>query len=225
METNDRPGTVLVVDDHILSRKNIERVVEKLFVPCACTTYEEALQALDAMTEPPVALILDVNLNSPRGDGLDIGEYAAERFQRQIPTLVITGSHLMPEITERAMRLRAEFLVKPQSSESIRLFLERVAVRTTWGACDILDLDSQMRRFAAVHHLTTRQQRLLFTLMRAAERGERPEVNENTRKSGLRRILRRTGHGNFEQLRQTVKHLAESARRAPTPAEPAASRG
>jgi DNA-binding CsgD family transcriptional regulator len=59
--------------------------------------------------------------------------------------------------------------------------------------------------------LTQRQQRLLFTLLRDAERGERADINENTRKAGLRRILRRTGHANFEELRRALKLLARGA--------------
>jgi DNA-binding NarL/FixJ family response regulator len=213
MASERSPETVLIVDDHMLVRRGIERVVEQLFVPCSCATYDQAIHELDAMSEPPAALILDVNLGCPRGDGLDVGEYAFTRFERHIPTLVISDSHLVPEITERALRLRAEFLAKPHSPSAIHLFLERVLVRARWGASDVIDLDRETQRFAEFHRLTSRQTRLLFVLLRAAERGERAELNENTRKAGLRRILRRTGHGSFEELRLSVKQLAEGTRR------------
>lgn len=199
--------TVLIVEDQLVVRRSFERAIEKAYTVHGCGTYDDAVHALDAMNSPPTALILDVNLGGRR-DGLDVVEYAYERFGIQIPTLVITGSTHIPEISAHAMRIRAEFLVKPQSPEVIKLFLERVSVRARWGASDVLDLDREVRRLAAEMSLTRSQTSLLFTLLRATEASERPEVNENTRKAGVRRILRRTGHATFDELRRELKKRA-----------------
>lgn len=96
-------------------------------------------------------------------------------------------------------------------ADTIRLFLERVAIRSSWGISDAPDLERKLQYLAVASKLTQRQQRLLFTLLRDAERGERADINENTRKAGLRRILRRTGHANFEELRRALKLLARGA--------------
>lgn len=207
MGGRDARGPVVVVDDQMLVRRGIERAIERTHAVRSCASYDEAVQTLDAMDAPPHALILDVNLGGHR-DGLDVGEYAYERFTTQIPTLVMTGSQYVPEISERAMRMRAELLVKPQPPEIINLFLERIAVRERWGAPDVLDLDREMIALTSELQLTKSQTALLFTLLKAAETGERPEVNANTRKAGLRRILRRTGHATFEELRRELKNRA-----------------
>lgn len=201
---------VLIAEDSQLTRRAIQHVVEQVFPSSSrpCASFEEAIRTIDEINRPPTALILDVNLGSARGDGLDVGQYAQERFGCHIPTLVLTGSTALAELTERASRLRAEFLVKPQSSDVIRLFLERVTIRSSWGITDALDLERNLQCLTATYKLTQRQRQLLFTLLSAAERGERAEVNDNTRKAGLRRILRRTGHANFRELRHALKLFA-----------------
>lgn len=203
---------VLIAEDSQLTRRAIQHVVELVFPSSSrpCASFEEAIRTLDEIERPPAALILDVNLGSTRGDGLDVGQYAQERFGCHISTLVLTGTCALAELSERASRLRAEFLVKPQSSDVIRLFLERVAVRSSWGITDALDLECKLQCLTATYKLTQCQRQLLFTLLCAAERGERAEVNDNTRKAGLRRILRRTGHASFKELRHALKLLARS---------------
>ncbi|MGN6107193.1 MAG: response regulator [Kofleriaceae bacterium] len=207
-------GVVLIVDDSMLVRRSIERVVDKLFTTRAAGSFEEAVDVVEELPTAPAALIVDINLGSQQGDGFDIAHRAHERFRGHIPTLVLTGVPIVPETTERAARLRAELLVKPQSAELLRLFLDRVVVKAAWGTPDVLDLDREVQRFAEAHDLTRRQAQLLFTLLRAAERGERAGINDNTRKSGVRRILKRTGHTSFEELRHTVKQRARGEGRA-----------
>jgi DNA-binding NarL/FixJ family response regulator len=203
-------GTIIIVGAPPLLRNSIARVVEQIFTPRLCATFEEAISELETISKPPVALILDVNLGSRRGDGVDIAQLAQDRFHGHIPTLILVDSVLVPEITERAGYLRAEFLAKPLSSDSLRGFLERVLVKAVWATADVLDLDRELQRFVVLYKLTRQQANLLFVLMRAAERGERAMINSNTRKAGLRRILKRTGYATFEQLRYAVKAGAGS---------------
>src|SRR6266850_1960098 len=89
-----------------------------------------------------------------------------------------------------------------------RKSLERAVVQATWAVADVVDLDRAVAQFSTAYQLTPRQAQLLTTMMHAAERGERPEINENTRKAGLRRILAKTGHASFEQVRSAIKQLA-----------------
>ncbi len=207
---------VLIVEDGAPTRKSIERIVSQDFIAVGCATFDEAVNAIDQLDQRPAALIVDVNLGAgSRGDGIDIAQRAQERFGGHIPTLVMTGSVPVPEMTERAQQLRAEFLVKPQTADALRVFLERAQVRSNWDVADVIDLDRAVARFAALYQLTPTQQKLLYTMMHAAERGERPAINENTQKAGLRRILAKTKHANFEQLRAAIKQLARGDLRNP----------
>lgn len=198
----------VVVEDHALLRKRIARLVGRTTKAIACATYEEAIDVIDKLSVPPLALIVDVMLGSAHGDGLMIAEHAHKRFGRHVPTLVLTGSEDIAGITERAQRLRAEFLVKPQNDAALELFVQRATVVEAWDVPDVIDLDRALDRFAHDHKLTARQRQLLMLMMGAAERGERAEINTNTRKAGLRRILARTGHATFRDLRSAIKRLA-----------------
>ncbi len=199
---------VMIVEDDELTRHSLERVVARTCTPLVCATYDEAVQALEQLAEPPGALIVDVNLGGETpGDGLDIAQLARARFGGHIPTLILTAG-VYPEITVRAQALRGEFLVKPQGPEAVRVFLDRAAIQHEWRVADVLDLERAIHEFANAHGLTARQRKLLYTMMRAAERGERPDLNRNTRKAGMRRILAKTGHAGFEEVRTAIKQRA-----------------
>lgn len=204
-----RSSIALIVEDHALTRRFLERTAAALYTPIGCASFEEAVEALDAMTRRPAAMIVDVQLGSPHRDGLDFVEQVITRFGTHIPTLVLTGvTHA--EVTGRALELRAELLVKPQHAGVIRLFLERARIREEWGVADIVALHAATDRFATCNDLTRRQRALLYTLMQAAERGERDSINPNTRKAAVRRILARTGLESFDDVRAAIKKLARS---------------
>ena len=205
-------ATALVVEDDAQLRKGIVRTVRRSFVPIECVSYEHALLELARMTYRPRAMIVDVHLGSSRGgDGIDVAVHAQQMFGVHIPTLVLTGHGSVAHLTARAHSIRAVFLYKPQHPETLHLFLERARVSQTWEVPDVLDLDRALTRFASAHALTKRQTRFLFTLMRAAERGERPQLNANTRKAALRRILAKCGHTSFEEIRAVLKQAADRA--------------
>ena len=200
---------VMIVEDNNVLRASLERAVARIYTPLACSSFAQAKQTISTLDAPLGAMIVDVNLGGG-GDGIDIAMYACERFGRRIPTLVLTGT-LLPEVTERAHAVRCEFLIKPQSMDAVRLFLERARIQCAWDCPDALELDHAVERFAAEQNLTRRQQDLLFKMMRAAERGEIADLNPNTRKAAIRRITSRTGHAGFEELRVAIKQLARRA--------------
>jgi DNA-binding NtrC family response regulator len=201
--------TVLIAEDDVQLRRGIARAVRRLLTPIECGTYEHAVAELGRMTARPRALIVDIHLGSNKGgDGIDLAAHAHRRFGANIPTLVLTGHSSVANLTARAHSIRAAFLYKPQNVETIQLFLERAIVENTWDVPDIIDLDGALARFAATHALSKRQEQFLFTLMRAAERGERVQINPNTRKAGIRRILAKTGHATFDDVRAAIKREA-----------------
>lgn len=205
---------VVVVEDSDVLRQSLERIVSQSFTPRACSTYDAAVATLADMTERPLALIVDVNLGpGAKGDGLDIAQLAHDRFGH-IPTLVLTSASDLAEVTLRSFQLRAEFLVKPQDTGTLRGFLERARVRDRWGVADVIEVDRAVQEFATLYQLTPRQTEMVFLIMSAAERSEPVAVNENTRKAAVKRILRKCGHDTFEQVRQEIKHLALNPRRA-----------
>ncbi len=200
-------SVVVIVEDHALMRRTLERVLAQDFAPLVCATFDHAIRAIDELDAPPLALIVDVNLGTARGDGLDVARHARERFGGAVPTLVLTGT-MAPEITERAQELRAEFLAKPQTADALRRFLQRARTQQRWGVADVFALDRAVDEFARLHALTERQRKLLHLLMRAAERGEQPQLNTNTRKAGMRRLLARSGHTSFGEVRAAIKQHA-----------------
>lgn len=201
--------TVLIAEDDAQLRRGIARAARRLLTPIECDSYERAMAELDLMTTRPRALIVDIHLGSNKGgDGIDLAAHAHQRFGANIPTLVLTGHSSVASLTARAHSIRATFLYKPQNAEMIQQFLEHAIVKSTWDVSDVIDLDRALARFAARHALSKRQTQLLFTLMRAAEHGERVQMNPNTRKAGIRRILAKTGHATFDDVRAAIKQEA-----------------
>ncbi len=207
---------VLIAEDDMFVRKGIARVVtRRMYIPVETATYAEAVAKLERLGSCPAAMIVDVQLGDHSGDGLDLVAHVQERFGRHVPALVLTGHSGVATITERALRLRAEFLFKPQTLCAVQLFLERAAIKNAWSVPDVIDMDRTVATFSAAHHLTNRQSSVLFALIRAAERGERADINPNTRKAALRRILAKTGHARFEHLRAAIKLCAAGRDLAP----------
>lgn len=199
----------IVVEDHPLLRKQIARVINKVATAVTCGTYAEAIDTIDHLAARPLALIVDVFLGAGAGgDGLQVAEHAQRRFGGYVPTLVLTGCDGLATISERAQRLRAELLVKPQDDAALSLFIDRARTRCAWNVPDVIDLDRAIDELARDHQLTARQRELLLVMMSAAERGEQHEINTNTRKAALRRILARTGQASFRDLRSALKRRA-----------------
>jgi DNA-binding NtrC family response regulator len=201
-----RSMIVMIVEDNNMLRASLERTIARIYTPLACSSFAQAKEAISRLEAPLGAMIVDVNLGGG-GDGIDIALHAAERFGRRIPTLVLTGT-LLPEVTERAHAVRCEFLIKPQSMDTVRLFLERACIECAWDIPDAVELDHAVAQFSAEHHLTRRQNELLYKMIRAAERCEVSELNPNTRKAAIRRITTKTGHAGFEELRVAIRLLA-----------------
>lgn len=201
-----RSMVVMIVEDNNVLRASLERAVGRIYTPVACASFAEGKRVISSLEMPLGAMIVDVNLGGG-GDGIDLAMLACERFGRRIPTLVLTGT-LLPEVTERAQAVRCEFLIKPQSMDAVRLFLERACIQCAWDIPDALELDRAVAQFAAEQRLTKRQHELLFEMVRTAERGETSDLNPNTRKAAIRRITAKTGHAGFEDLRVAIKQLA-----------------
>lgn len=202
----DRP-VVVVVEDNARVRASLERMLAPRYRPVGCATFDQALATLDDLPVAPLAMIIDFNLGSTRGDGLDVAVHARRRFRTAIPTLVLTGA-LDAEVSERANELRTELLVKPQATDALLRFLERAATHVQWRTADVIDLARAVDQFAHEHELTARQLQFLTAMMQAAERGEPPAINPNTRKAGMRRLLSKTGHATFDAVRLEIKRLA-----------------
>ncbi len=195
-----RPAMAIIVEDHALTRRFLERTTTPYCTPVACASFEEAVAAIEAIEVRPAAMIVDVHLGSGHHDGFDVVERARARFGAYIPTLVLTGA-IDPAITGRANELRTEFLAKPQHAGAIRLFLERARIQAAWALADAIGLHGAIDRFASTHGMTRRQRELIYVMVQAAESGERDTINPNTRKAAIRRILARTGLASFEDLR------------------------
>jgi CheY-like chemotaxis protein/anti-sigma regulatory factor (Ser/Thr protein kinase) len=85
----------------------------------------EAKARLAAVSRPPDALVCDYRLRPP-DNGLLVMEMLREEFNRQIPTLIITGD-VLPESAELAALPDVVVLHKPVAEAALRDTLARLA--------------------------------------------------------------------------------------------------
>ena len=140
------------------------------------------------------AWMLDVIV--PDGSGLALLAWARARGDLT-PALVVTGV-LDPGPANSAQALGAEFLYKPYGLANLQAFLARAlapaAMDTRVTAVDDL---------IAVHELSDRESALVRCIARGIARADLPQVlgvSDNTVKTHIRRVLRKTGHGRVADL-------------------------
>lgn len=112
---------ILIVEDEPLIAENIAMYLNNHNYSVSGMAYddEEALQELSR--NPPDAVLLDVNLESPR-DGIDIAEYINQH--NRVPFIFLT-SYSDKTILERAKKTNpAGYIVKPFNEQTLYTTLE-----------------------------------------------------------------------------------------------------
>lgn len=155
-------------------------------------TVHEAKEKIGS--HPFDAWLLDVAL--PDGSGIDLLSWArAEGYLT--PALVMTGQaeRNTPNVVQV---LGAEFIYKPYSKANLEAFLQRAVQSGGWDR-----LPAKAGRFATAQKFTRREGELLLALARGVPRADLSEelqIKENTLKSIIRKLLRRTGHDDLADL-------------------------
>lgn len=192
-------ASYLVVEDNPPLARSLSRFLSRFAPVHLSHTLAEArlaLQSLDALA----GLVLDVKL--PDGSGLDFLEEVRLNGV-EAPALILTGLN-DPAILRRAQLHRALFLPKPPGPENLRSFVE-------WARRSLSQperqLEQQVNRLAQDFSLSSREREVVLLAAQGLDRydiGERLGVEASTLKTLVRRLLRKVGEANLQDLVGTI---------------------
>ncbi len=202
-------GHFLIVDDDPADARTIERVFGKYRRVRIATT---AAQARAALEEPEVwaGVVLDVML--PDGSGLDVLAFLRGRHPL-LPVLVLTG-HFEADVANRSQALRAECVFKPATLENFRAFIDKAL------AVDAVSNDRVARAVAELALRLDLQPREMNVLAFAVAEVPRAAmsielgISENTLKSQIKSLLKKTGHASLNDLARDVLLSAHAGKPA-----------
>ena len=118
--------TVLVVDDSRLARMVMASAFRRLRPDWELVEATGADEALGAIESSSVDIAL-IDFNMPGLDGLEL----AARIRERAPDMPIAlvSANLQDEIVSRARDLKAAFIAKPLTDESLAAFLSGATLR------------------------------------------------------------------------------------------------
>ena len=178
----------------------------------AVTSVAAALDAM-ALHRSWSGLVLDFKLGD--GNGLDFLELARTRYPH-VPALLVTGT-LEPEVVNRAYQLGARYLCKPVEVELLRRFARdaRGAKDTTSSGGSVDALPEPVRiavaEYAHTFRLSPVETVVVEGIAMSASREEvmdERDITENTYKTHVRHILKKTAESSVADVRAKVMKLA-----------------
>lgn len=194
-----RSGPQLITVDRLLYVED-NRLVRTAFVR-AFTDYRVdvagTLAEARARTERDGYLAWIVDERLPDGSGLGFVEAARARGVRT-PVLLVTALE-DTTLVNRAQLLGVEVAFKPEMSSNVRAFLGRARGARSAIAAVLRATD----RFAEVHRLSSRERDLVRAVGRGVSRAALDVelgLSENTVKTLVRRILRKTGQSGLDEV-------------------------
>lgn len=166
------------------------------------TTAASAAEALEKLSTRASWTGFVIDLWLPDGSGLDVLARGRER-QPLVPAVLMSGA-LAPDAINRAFPLDARCLCKPCPGECLRQFAQEaiIAEREVPGR-----IGKAVRDLARKHALTPAQIEILLFTMRGNDRAAivaSRHVSENTHKTQVRSILRKTRTLSLGELRDRV---------------------
>ena len=196
-------GAFLVVEDDPNTASVLVRLLSRIRPTDVAVSVREARTILTPWRRW-TALVVDIGL--PDGSGIDVVTHARSMFPL-LPVLVLTG-HNERKLINRSNELRAEFVCKPAEGDELMGFARRAITfervpneRVAW----VVD------EMARVHTLTARECDLVAACMAntpRAQLGEQLKVSDNTLKSQIRGLLRKTGCESLDVLCRRLWHQA-----------------
>lgn len=205
-------GELLVVEDELGNAKTLARLLERFRTTRIAGSVVEACALLGGETRW-TGLVVDIGL--PDGSGLDVAGFARGRFPL-LPVLVLTGRNDRTLIN-RSHKLRAEFVCKPASEADLFGFVRRAVTfervpdeRLAWLIDELsrqCELTPRGTDIVAATVANTPRPQLL----------EMFQVSENTLKSQVRSVLRKTGFDSLDSLAKSLLHEALSGSDAAVP--------
>jgi DNA-binding NarL/FixJ family response regulator len=189
----------LVVDDEPLTARSIARTLGRLGSVVIVSSRAEACARVDAV-RAWTALVLDLWLSD--GTGLEVLAHA-RKLNIQSPALLLSGA-LEPASINRAFPLDARVLAKPCEPEHLRQWAKEAMLASQEVPCRIT---KAVHELAAKHELTPAQTEILLGTVRGIDRADlmaARQVTENTHKTQVRAILRKTRTMSLGELRDRV---------------------
>lgn len=189
----------LVVDDEPLSARAVERTLSRLGAVVIAGSCAEACARLDA-ARAWTAMVLDLRLND--GTGLQVLTHARRR-NIHAPALILSGA-LEPGAINSAFPLDARVLAKPCEPEHLRRWAREAMLASQEVPCRIT---KAVQDLALKHALTPAQTEILLGTVKGIDRAElmaARQVTENTHKTQVRAILRKTRTMSLGELRDRL---------------------
>ncbi len=205
-------GSFLVVEDEPQAAENLVRLLQRIRPTQFALTIGEAKQHLSSHSAW-TGVIADIGL--PDGSGLDLVRYVRSRFP-VLPVLVLTGHH-DPTSINQSHELRAEFVCKPASETDLFGFVRRAIAFELIPDHRLAILIDEVARQCA---LTTRETEILAAALGNTTRAQLLHqfgVTDNTLKSQIRALLRKTEHDSLDSLTKAVLREALQGGRANSP--------
>ena len=205
-------GSFLVVEDEPQAAENLVRMLQRVRPTLFALTIREAKEHL-AAPRAWTGLIADIGL--PDGSGLDVVRFARDRFPL-LPVLVLTGHHDRTSINT-SHELRAEFVCKPASEADLFGFVRRAVAFERVPDQRLASLVDEVARQCA---LTTREADILAAALGSTTRAQLLDqfgVTDNTLKSQIRTLLRKTNQDSLDSLTKVVLREALAGGRASAP--------
>ena len=189
----------LVVDDEPLSARSVARTLSRLGAVDVAESRAEACAKLDA-ARAWTALVLDLRLTD--GTGVEVLAHA-RRLNITAPALLLSGA-LEPVSINLAVPLDARVLAKPCEPDHLRQWAREAMLASEEVPCRIT---KAVHELAAKHALTPAQTEILLGTVKGIDRSElmaARQVTENTHKTQVRAILRKTHTLSLGELRDRV---------------------
>ena len=177
-------------------------------------TVQEGLRVFEEHTNL-AGMLVDVNL--PDGLGTDLIREIRRR-DPVLPILMLTGSDERGWANE-AHTLGVEFVFKPIVTESLERFSARAVARASSGDDSLAAVVSEL---VSSHGLSPREVQVLTLSLGGTPRvalTDEMGVSDNTVKTTVRHLLRKTTADTLDDLVQYVMRAALQRRSAPEPAQ------
>jgi DNA-binding NarL/FixJ family response regulator len=212
-----RPANVLIVeDDHVYADKVIAPYFEDDWRVQVTYNVPQSLRAIDDIVDLRLAIVdLDIpggsqDIRVSGGAGFEVMEVLKERFPKA--RIVVLTAHLTPMLTNKAQRMRVEYIAKGDCSTNLRNLAHDLVKAELQG--DDEPAIAAAKQLAVEGKLSARQTEVLLMLVRSFSREEiAKELNISvwTLKSHTREIVRRTGFGRTQELIRNIRKRAQGA--------------
>jgi DNA-binding NarL/FixJ family response regulator len=200
----------LVVEDHPMVMRTLRTYLQRVGTVLEAGTVQEGLRMFEEHTNL-AGMLVDVNL--PDGLGTDLIREIRRR-DPVLPILMLTGSDERGWANE-AHALGVEFVFKPIVTESLERFSARAVARASSGDDSLAAVVSEL---VSSHGLSPREVQVLTLSLGGTPRvalTDEMGVSDNTVKTTVRHLLRKTTADTLDDLVQYVMRAALQRRSAP----------